>query len=236
VPRPRISVLIPSRDRPLQLCSCVLRLADLCDDHRNFETIYRFDTDDRYASSSGFVRELKHCHNACQFVVGPRHSGWKSNHIFYNEAAEEAQGEWLFLYNDDATMLTKGWDTKILNAIHPSLATSMYLDEKDKRPHSWYVPERKTRFSNCFPVLHRRAYEALGVFARHRHADVYLEWVTQSFQESVSVEILHKPRISLAPDAIRGGGWRTDFLSEPLASQLSEDISNLREAFPAGTL
>jgi glycosyltransferase involved in cell wall biosynthesis len=102
-PANKISVLIPSRNRTIQLANGVRQILAMAADPSRVEILLRLDCDDE-ASLQAF-RRLRRAVPAVA-VVDDRYAGWASNHVFYNALARQATGDWLLLYNDDAQMLT----------------------------------------------------------------------------------------------------------------------------------
>lgn len=227
--KPLVSVLIPSRGRTVQLVNGVRQLLQMAADPGRVEILLRLDCDDEHSLRA--YRGLRLTVPAIA-VVDDRYSGWQSNHVFYNALARQSTGDWLLLYNDDAQMLTAGWDARIAAATKPVAATRM-LRDKGGEPYRWTAKNGQT-MGNCFPAIRRDAYTLLGQFARHRHVDVYWEWLTGplGLQEPVEVDILHTPTSSILPDAQRGGGWWNDFHNEPLQTLLAEDRRKLEQAYP----
>lgn len=255
----KISVLLPSRDRPAQLVSSVQRLVGRAENPSRLEILLRLDLDDE-ASLRAYRRLCLAKLAVVRAVVGERYDGWRSNHLYYNALASEATGGWLFLYNDDALMLTKHWDTRLLAVRKPIAATRM-LTRLAGPPYRWQAKNGQT-MGNCFPAVRRDAYELLGQFSRHRHVDVYWEWLTGplGLQEPVEIDIFHIPTSSVSPDNRRGAGrtrsrlsarlahrscssgtgksqsrkrapWWDDFNSLPLRDLLESDRQKLRQAY-----
>jgi glycosyltransferase involved in cell wall biosynthesis len=226
--RKTISVLIPSRNRTIQLVNSVRQILQMATDPGRVEILLRLDCDDE--NSLLAYRGLRLTVPAIA-VVDDRYAGWQSNHVFYNALARQSTGDWLLLYNDDAQMLTAGWDQKLLAVEKPIAATRM-LREKGGEPYHWTAKNGQV-MGNCFPAIRRDAVELLGQFSRHRHVDVYWEWLTGplGLQSPVEIDILHTPTTSVLPDVQRGGGWWHDFNSEPLQSLLAEDRLKLERAY-----
>lgn len=223
----KISVLIPSRNRTIQLVNSVRQILTMASDPGRVEILLRLDCDDEHSLRA--YRGLRLTVPAIA-VVDDRYTGWQSNHIFYNALARQASGDWLLLYNDDAQMLTPAWDVKLLAVQKPIAATRM-LREKGGEPYRWTAKNGQV-MGNCFPAVRRDAYELLGQFARHRHVDVYWEWLTGplGLQEKTEIDILHTPTSSVLPET-RGAGWWDDFHTDPLKSLLEQDRRQLKEAF-----
>jgi len=212
----RISVLIPTRQRTEPLHENVARLLATADCPEEVELLIRADLDDPASVEAALGLDASNRH----VVVGPRYDGWRSNHRFFNELARVASGEWLFLYNDDASMLTAGWDTLIHQAPpRRLLCPAMIWKGRSERPHRFEA--LGMLFENSEPILHRTLYEAMGHFALHCHADVYLEWLLRpiGLQVPVSIRILHAPTTSQDLRHTRPAAWRHDFQHDPWLRQ-----------------
>lgn len=104
----KLSVLIPTRGR-------LDRLQVLLDSYerttrgvgQTSELVFRVDEDD--APTHHFLD--CHRHN---FLIGPRHKGYESLPVFFNELAAAAKGDVLMCGNDDMVFQTEHWAPKIL--------------------------------------------------------------------------------------------------------------------------
>lgn len=112
---PSISVLIPTRGRASLLVESVISLLKNANSPASLEVLLALDQDDidtqrqlkidseRLAKEYGCVMSVH---------VYPRF-GYKKLNEYLNELSKVAKGDWLFFWNDDAVMLTSGWDTEI---------------------------------------------------------------------------------------------------------------------------
>jgi glycosyltransferase involved in cell wall biosynthesis len=146
----KISVLIPSRNRTIQLVNSVRQILTMAADPGRVEILLRLDCDDE--ASLRAYRGLRLTVPAIA-VVDDRYMGWMSNHVFYNALARQASGDWLLLYNDDAQMLTSAWDNRIMAATKPVVATRM-LRSKECEPWRWRAKNGQW-MGNCFPAVRR---------------------------------------------------------------------------------
>ena len=81
----------------------------------------------------------------------------------YNDMCVLAQGRFLFLWNDDAVMLTPGWDLEI----------ERHDDGKPCYLMSGLVDGRG-RDNYLFPIVHRSWYDVTGHFSMSAHNDTYV--------------------------------------------------------------
>lgn len=112
-PGPLVSVLIPTRGRPKHLCQAVDSIYSLAVDKANIEFLFKVDDDD-FITIQTVDKILTYVHG--KRIISPRGNGYKDMHLWVNELAKLAIGDWLFLFNDDATMATEKWDTFLTGA------------------------------------------------------------------------------------------------------------------------
>lgn len=225
-----ISVLIPCRDRYQSLSHCLQSLREHADDPSSYRIAIRTDED---VYDRTFWKHLLRDEQQPLVLSGEQRYGWKSNHTFFNELAKASRADWLFVFNDDAIMDTRGWDTIIRGGERPVLGTHMLLLGKDQ-PHCW--SRGGFLFSNAFPVVHRRWVHALGVVARHPHVDNYVEYLARhanpaiDLMQPTAIRVRHQPVASQG----RGLSWWQDFTTSPLVDVIKQDSRKLREEFPEG--
>jgi hypothetical protein len=179
-----ISILIPSRGRFSGLLKAVHSFYDKAGG-RDFEILIKLDSDDH--ESIRRIGELEQFGANVHTVVAPRLRGYFDLNKFYNCLAALASGKWLWLFNDDAQVVTPGWDTLIYalaNSAAPAFAW----------PHvEWDYPQNgqdsskdmaiySKEFHYDFPVISRGAYDAMGHFSMSNLNDVYIFDVGQRFQ------------------------------------------------------
>jgi hypothetical protein len=154
-----VSVLVPTRNRVEMLEKSLRSLIDTADLKlgRQYEIILRHDdkATQRWLES--------HPDLWTTFVHGPRGNGYADLHIMYNEMCLLARGRFLFLWNDDAVMVTPGWDLEI--ARHDD-DKPCYLRSK--------VEDGRGRDAHLFPIVHRSWYDVCGHFSMSPHNDTYL--------------------------------------------------------------
>ena len=109
-----ISVLLPSRGRPESLAASIASLITLASSPAAVEVLVGADPDDPGTAEAA-------CRSQDEWDAGwnvvcwtaPERYGYAQLHRYYNRLAAIASGEWLLLWNDDATMLTTGWDKAV---------------------------------------------------------------------------------------------------------------------------
>lgn len=175
-----VSILLPSRGRVEMLKRTLRNIADTCgSDPSTVEILIRLDEDDDES-----IAAQESFHAACspidlKIIVGPRGEGYKNFHVFVNELAVVARGDFLMLFNDDARFLSRNWPLAILY---------------------WQNRLVILRFNtpgfseNIFPAVHRKIFEILGHYSLDTHCDSWIESVAYELfmqRDEMSVEIDH---------------------------------------------
>lgn len=156
-----VTVLVPTRNRLELLERSLLSLIEKADLRlgQQFEIIVRHDDDDQATR-----RWLEnHPDLWTLFIHGPRGNGYADLHNMYNEMCMLARGQFLFLWNDDALMITPGWDLEI----------SRHNDGKPCYLRS-AINDGRGRDNHLFPIVHRSWYDACGHFSESPHNDTYV--------------------------------------------------------------
>lgn len=149
-----ISVLMPSRSR-VELARKAIESLGKGD----FEVLICIDYDDPQ------IEEYKKlCSPFVRLFMEPRH-GYENLHKYYNRLSKEAKGDWLLLFNDDATMETENW-TKMVDGFNPKEPVVLNIFHE---------------IDNLFPLISRKFYEILGHYSLNTHAD---SWVQQVGERS----------------------------------------------------
>ena len=157
-----IAMLLATRGRTESLGRSVRSLITLADRPDRLQLMFAFDNDDA-AGTEYFRTELQPwldqqelSYTAMQF----ERQGYHRLNVYNNKLAEQTDASWLMIWNDDAVMETKSWDTEIMNreGEFKLLAFHTHLDH----PYS------------IFPILPRKWYELLGYISPHSVQDGWL--------------------------------------------------------------
>lgn len=184
---PLVSVLLPTRGRPKWLAECVDSLYSLAKNPRELEFLFKVDTDD--TETQGTVLGLAKMLPA-RVIISPRGRGYLDLHEYVNALSAAATGDWLFIFNDDARMLTQDWDEVIRTADPTKIPKWGGSDEVALLAPQ--VRERDTSWE--FPILRRRTYQILGHFSRHLSSDSWIYWVMSGLDAAISlsqIEVTH---------------------------------------------
>jgi len=110
-----ISVLLPTRGRKEVLLNSLKSLLDKASNPRRVEILLGIDDDDKEVQDfikADVAEYLRSLQIECKANVF-KPLGYENLHTYVNTLAQSATGEWLFFWNDDALMVTEGWDDVI---------------------------------------------------------------------------------------------------------------------------
>jgi hypothetical protein len=165
-----ISVLCPSRLRHESLIRSCLSLLTRASDISNVEILVACDPDDWQTQQCEITNT--------KIRTAPERYGYYQLNRYVDMLAEEAKGEWLMLWNDDAVMRTRGWD-KIIQA-------------RENRYLLW-AKSNEISHAPTFAIWPKAWYDALGYSAPTLHIDTYLTHITSltGLIQKIPVEIYH---------------------------------------------
>jgi hypothetical protein len=157
---------------------------------------------------------------ACRF---DERAGYHQLHLYVNRMAELANGDWLFLWNDDALMDLQGWDS-IFHRFDSS--SPLVLS-----PSSTGVEHTMC----CFPAMSRALYSILGHMSLSNHIDSWLQDLANSLGilRKLDVHVFHD-RFDLTGGhndqtfVESSSGYRTEeFYSDRMQTLLRTDIEKV---------
>ena len=208
-----ISVLLPSRGRPKALAETIEGLLGLAEQPERVQVLVAADPDDEATLGAALPAQAS-------LWTAPERYGYPQLHRYVNALAGQADGDWLMLWNDDARILTPGWDQAIAAAPQAVLW-----------PHSNDIPT-----CNTFPIWPRTWADRLGHVSLSPHCDSWIQFLGQTLglHERVAVDILHD-RADLTgghDDQTRAeslAGYRTaDYGSPAMEAARAADAATLR--------
>jgi hypothetical protein len=162
------SFLLPSRKR---VSACTESIASICDtavDKTCFEILLAFDDDDTESRDAVCAYCTERSIN--YKVLTSERYGYRHLHKYVNRLCEIAEGEMLWLWNDDAKILTQGWDEKI-----KPYGTDRALDFPNR--HSVWI----------FPLVPAKYVKEMGHFSGQAHNDT---WVQVIFEKNLGLSAL----------------------------------------------
>jgi hypothetical protein len=176
-----ISILLATRGRTEPLGKSVQSLFDLADNPMKIQLMLGFDKDDTKGLTY-FDRTLQPwlvkkqiAYTAFSFT----RMGYENLHKYNNAMCTKSNANWLMIWNDDATMETKGWDTTINS--YTGQFKLLAFDTHNAHPYS------------IFPIVPQEWYDLLGYISPHQAQDA---WVSQQaymldILERIPVKVLH---------------------------------------------
>jgi hypothetical protein len=150
-----VSVLCPTRERPEQLLGSLKGLLDLAADPDAVEIMTAADHDDTTLPWEALPPQVR------VVTFGQRH-GYPHLEAYYNTLAGLAKGEWLLVWNDDATMETPHWD----QIIRDSPPGFLWAAPCNPAAEPWMPSE--------FPVIPAAWYRHLGWLSWHHSVDMWM--------------------------------------------------------------
>jgi hypothetical protein len=163
------------------LKASVKSLLDNASNKNVIEILYKVDSDDK--PSVDAVLELSSLVTT-KMIVSPRGRGYEGLHEYINELSKIATGDWLFIWNDDALMLTKGWD-HIISQVSPASGMG-FRGGDDICLMAPKVIQREISWE--FPILRRKVVEILGHFSNSYSSDSYVYWVMSRLNAALFLE------------------------------------------------
>lgn len=148
------------------------------DDWSNIEVLVRLDLND--PSLKAYAKNKRKGDKRPEMTVVGDGLGYKALHVYYNDLAAIAKGDWLFMWNDDVLMDTNRWDTII-----EQYAGQFKLLAPVAVPHGYQF---------CIvPVVPRAWFETTGHLSKNAQADSWLELVARELGvfSWIPVTVLH---------------------------------------------
>ena len=216
----RISVLLPSRGRPVSLVRSIGSLVTNSSDPHRVQVLVGWDDDDPDTATAARAS------TALDIITVrfPERFGYYQLHRYVNALAARASGDWLLLWNDDATLVTSGWDSVIDSHDH---TTPLVLSLSS------------TGFGHrlcCFPATSRTLYQRLGHMSLSPHIDTWLQDIGRATGCIRDIPVhVHHDRADLTgghndqtrAEALAGYG-RNEFYDEATQALLRADIDKVR--------
>lgn len=180
-PKYDIAMLLATRGRTEILGRSIRSLIELADNPSRVQLMFAFDDDDEVGFKY-FKDELQPWMDARDVnytAMRFKRMGYVNLHKYNNAMAKGSSSRWLVIWNDDAVMESKGWDTTIMSYE----GQFKLLSFKTHRMHPYSI----------FPIVPRKWYDILGYISPHPTQD---GWVSQTaymldIYQRINVEVLH---------------------------------------------
>jgi hypothetical protein len=183
--RPLVSFLLPTRGNPELLRNAVNTLVKYSTGGLRCEILLGIDEDD--SETLALLPALRDLLQAdtkpgawdLKEIVSP-HRGYHRLHEYYNDLAAISSGTLLALWNDDVLMVTPMWDFYLAQEVAEGGENRLMwipqeIGYKSEAAYPFHL------LSGGFPIIHRKAYEAMGHFSQSPLNDKYLHDVMGRF-------------------------------------------------------
>lgn len=185
-----ISIVFPSRKRPEKLERSLRSLYDrIRGDHYTVEVLVAHDPDDRETRRA----VIRSAFSRVGFWQSPGRYGYGGIANYYGPLLDMSEGEWIFLWGDDAVMQTDDWGSIV----------------RSQEPGVLYTRGNPDGH-NCFPVVHHSILAATGRFTGLPAVDTWYDevgrWSGRWADPGITV-IQDRPDLTgSAPDATYNEG------------------------------
>lgn len=160
-----VSILLPTRRRTQLAYRSADSLLTLSSNPAGIEIITAYDDDDQishdYFNNSEWAGLIKHYNARNQNLQCPRW-GYQGLNKYYTAMAQKAQGRWLMIWNDDAVMLTRGWDDCI--RANADFVGMMHMTTTNFKPNL-----------TLFPLIPRVWLDLFGSISLHQLNDSWIQ-------------------------------------------------------------
>jgi len=177
-----ISVLLPTRGRKEVLLNSLKTLFDKASNSKRVELLLGVDEDDtdtqEYIKTT-VAEYLQEKQVECKASVF-KPLGYENLNTYVNTLANSATGEWLFFWNDDALMVTEGWDD-IIESYNGQFKLLAPKDNHDGHPYA------------ILPILPRDWFTLMDHLSQNAQNDAWLSHIAYMLDifERIDIEFIH---------------------------------------------
>ena len=177
-----ISVLLPTRGRKEVLKKSLETLISTATITKRIEIILGLDDDDvevKQYIEDEVAPYLRENEIECRANIF-QPLGYENLHTYVNTLANSATGEWLFFWNDDALMLTEGWD-KVIDSYNGQFKLLGPKDNHNGHPYA------------ILPIVPKDWFRLMDHLSQNAQNDAWLSHIAYMLDifERIDVEILH---------------------------------------------
>ncbi len=169
-----ITILLPTRKRVATLKKSIESLINTAHNPKLIQFLFAVDEDD-----PGTIEFLKTSNYPNQGVITFKPMGYENIHKYNNTLALYAHGKWLMFFNDDAIMLTKYWDRKIID--RGSSFRVLRVREQTSHPYA------------IFPIFPRDWFMLLDHISLHGQNDAWISEIAYmlDIMRDIDINIIH---------------------------------------------
>jgi hypothetical protein len=177
-----ITVLLPTRGRTTVLKRSLESLISTASNPGRIELLLGIDDDDTAVKEyiqTEIAPLLRDSGVECKANIF-KPLGYEKLHVYVNTLAGNANGDWLFFWNDDGIMVTEGWD----DVIASYTGQFKLLAPRDNHNGHPYA---------IFPIVPRDWYMLLDHLSQNAQNDAWLSHVAYMLDifERIDVEFIH---------------------------------------------
>ena len=176
-----IAVLLPTRGRTDALKRSVISIINRVVKPKEVQLLLAFDNDDEIGTNY-FIDEIQPWldQKGVDYTALTFDSmGYEGLNRYYNAMAEQADADWLFVWNDDAIMESAGWDNVVRK--YDGQLKILKVHTHDEHPYS------------IFPIVPAVWFEKIGYLSRHQMIDAELSQLAYMLDliEIVDIYVTH---------------------------------------------
>ena len=216
----KISILIPTRKRFEMFTKSISSLYNNCSSIDNFEVLVATDNDDEETTSK--IKDFfTHKTNLKYFTYERQY--YYGFHHYINDLYNHAEGEFLFLWGDDAVMKSKDWDLEILNYSDKFCMLSPKVDNMESYWRDQGV---------LFPIIPKKWVDITGVFSLSPSCDSWADVLSKKlgiFTNLESVVLTHERYDLIGENNDENFKDSRDALQSPNYHHIDSNLMNIIE-------
>lgn len=223
---PLVSVLLPTRRGRDHLCRTIDSIWSLALNKASVEFILKVDDDDK--ETIQIAKELENFPGlSLRSLISPRGKGYSEIYLALNEMSTMARGDWLLVFNDDARLLTQGWD---------------YMLEWTIIQNPWFgcwdvcLLNAKTKDiyqAKQFPLLRKKTCDILGHFSPSPRWDTWIngvmDFIRADIVDVLCFEVDHLENV--LKDDFRDASWQEMKKTAPTIHSIDAKFRMLQDCF-----
>lgn len=176
-----IAVLLPTRGRTTSLSNSVETLLKNVHNIDDVCLVLGFDNDDEIGLNhfSSQIQPLLDEMGANYRAITFNRMGYAALNRYYNELGKQVKADWYFVWNDDAVMNSKDWDTEIINETGNFAILKVHTH--NEHPYS------------IFPIVPNEWFNELGALSKHQMIDAELSQMAYMLDviKIVNIDVTH---------------------------------------------
>lgn len=201
-----ISLFFSSRNRPDFVDETLTRAYSKAVNPKQIQSIVRFDDDDPKLLSN--IKAVSKWNGLS--LIGPRLYGYDSLHTYYDECCRLALSDIFWQLNDDAWIVTEGWDRILLEELSKFskrvFTCSFDVLNIDGKGHA---------YAWAFPIMSRCMYNLLGKFCYGdvKYIDTLLRFVAEELgtETKLPIQVIHQHIWDQTPDETSANGCLAEY-------------------------